>query len=198
MENIGKWSHLSSLTSRWQCLEIPDLCSLQRSPLLLLNYEEEFTSFKMWNVKKEKQTNRKPSGIYTYLIKTTKPISQENPQRVGFMKLSAGSSMQLCTLSSSITLTYLLHLKQKCKSSETEGCVSIIYHSICLPCNGTKGLNKTEITVSNSYLPSQTIFSAHKQTAPPVFISAAFLSCPFMPSFGLNLKIISLDHAPCF
>lgn len=103
-----------------------------------------------------------------------------------------------CTLSSSITLTYLLHLKQKCKSSETEGCVSIIYHSICLPCNGTKGLNKTEITVSNSYLPSQTIFSAHKQTAPPVFISAAFLSCPFMPSFGLNLKIISLDHAPCF
>lgn len=146
MENIGKWSHLSSLTSRWHCLEIPDLCSLQRSPLFLLNYEEEFTSFKMWNAKKEKQTNRKPSGIYTYLIKTTKPISQENPQRVGFMKLSAGSSMQRCTLSSSTTLTYLLPLKQECESSETEGCVSIIYHSLCLHCDGTKGLNKKEIT----------------------------------------------------
>lgn len=81
MENIGKWSCLSSLISKTCRLENSSPCSLQISPLFLLN-GDEFTIFRRCNAKKKrsKQTNKNKSGIYIYLIKGTKSIPQENPQ----------------------------------------------------------------------------------------------------------------------
>ena len=179
MENIGKGSHLSSLTSKRHSLETPDLSSLRRSPLFLLNCEEEFTAFKMWNVgkkKKKRQTEKRQAFTYIW----SKPPSPSPKKTLRGLDLWSWVQVHLCScapcLLPSLFFIYFILNKNK-----TEGCVSIIYHSRYFHCDGTKGLNKKEITVSNRHLPSQTIYTAHKQTAPPVFI---FCSLSFLSTFA--------------